>query len=237
KASGTTPITFGATGTLPGGLTLTNGVLSGTPTTAGTFTGTFTASNGTTPNASQNFSIVINTPPTFAGYAFAAPYQKPTTVSLNKLQANASDADGDAITWSIPTSSSTNGGTVALQPDSILYTPATAFSGADSFSVTLTDARGAATIGTVTVTVGLASTVADGNPVGNAPRLTVLPGGNVVLTFQGIPFQPYQIQRTTNLATVAWSILDTVTASSVGTVTFTDTSPPTGSAFYRLAVP
>ncbi|MCX6866638.1 MAG: hypothetical protein NTV46_10560, partial [Verrucomicrobia bacterium] len=53
KASGTTPITFGSTGTLPSGLTLTNGVLSGTPTTAGTFTGTFTASNGTTPNASQ----------------------------------------------------------------------------------------------------------------------------------------------------------------------------------------
>ena len=60
-ATGTAPITYSVTaGTLPGGLTLTGaGVLSGTPTTAGTFAGTVTAGNGTLPDATQAFSIVV----------------------------------------------------------------------------------------------------------------------------------------------------------------------------------
>jgi hypothetical protein len=109
------------------------------------------------------------------------------------------------------------------------------FSGADTFRVTITDARGAATIGTVTVTVGLAPTAGDGNPVGNPPKLTVLPGGNVDLKFQGIPFQSYQIQRSADLLT--WTTITTVAANNVGTVTFTDVSPPAGAGFYRLALP
>ena len=36
------------------------GVISGTPTTVGTFSGTVTATNGTAPDATQNFSIVIS---------------------------------------------------------------------------------------------------------------------------------------------------------------------------------
>ncbi|MCX6876245.1 MAG: putative Ig domain-containing protein [Verrucomicrobia bacterium] len=61
-ASGSTPITFTvSTGALPTGLTLSsNGVISGTPDATGTFTGTITAANGTLPNATQDFSIVIS---------------------------------------------------------------------------------------------------------------------------------------------------------------------------------
>jgi len=53
--------TFSATGTLPTGLTLSPaGVISGTPTVAGTFAGiTVTATNGTAPDATQNFAITI----------------------------------------------------------------------------------------------------------------------------------------------------------------------------------
>ena len=47
-------------GSLPPGLNLSAaGVISGTPTTVGTFSGTVTATNGTAPNATQNFSITI----------------------------------------------------------------------------------------------------------------------------------------------------------------------------------
>jgi hypothetical protein len=42
----------------------TAGVISGKPTTAGTFTGTITAANGTAPNATQPFSIVVSVVPT-----------------------------------------------------------------------------------------------------------------------------------------------------------------------------
>jgi hypothetical protein len=62
-ASGSPTPTFSLTsGALPGGLTLSAaGVISGTPTKAGTFTGTVTASNGVSPNATQNFSITVTT--------------------------------------------------------------------------------------------------------------------------------------------------------------------------------
>ncbi len=203
------------------------------------------AAQGTqgTPALGNNFTNMVitwtpgtaNTPPTFSGYAIGTPYQTAATIGLGKIMTNAADANGDGITCTIPSGASTAGGTVVLQASSILYTPPTVFSGADTFRVTITDARGAATIGTVTVTVGLAPTAGDGNPVGNPPKLTVLPGGNVDLKFQGIPFQSYQIQRSADLLT--WTTITTVAANNVGTVTFTDVSPPAGAGFYRLALP
>lgn len=65
-ATGTAPITFTAPG-LPTGVAISGaGVISGTPMTAGTFTGTITAANGTLPDATQNFSIVVSVvPPDF----------------------------------------------------------------------------------------------------------------------------------------------------------------------------
>lgn len=53
--------TFNETGALPNGVTLNSstGVLSGTPTIAGTFPITITASNGISPNASQNFTLTV----------------------------------------------------------------------------------------------------------------------------------------------------------------------------------
>lgn len=62
-ASGNAPITFTAPG-LPTGLTISSaGVISGNPKAAGTFTGTIAAANGTLPNATQNFSIVVGVVP------------------------------------------------------------------------------------------------------------------------------------------------------------------------------
>lgn len=62
-ANGTAPITFTAPG-LPTGLTISSaGVISGTPTAAGAFAGTITAANGTLPNATQNFSVLVSIVP------------------------------------------------------------------------------------------------------------------------------------------------------------------------------
>jgi len=65
-ASGTAPITYSVTaGALPTGLTLSSGgIISGTPAAGDvgtTYTGTVTASNGTAPSATQNFSITVTT--------------------------------------------------------------------------------------------------------------------------------------------------------------------------------
>ena len=62
-ATGSAPISYSlGSGGLPPGVLLdaASGLLSGTPTTSGTFSGTIVASNGTLPNASQAFSIVIS---------------------------------------------------------------------------------------------------------------------------------------------------------------------------------
>ena len=60
-ATGTAPITYSvSSGALPPGLQLSSsGALSGPPTAAGTYTGVVTASNGTSPAATQAFSIVV----------------------------------------------------------------------------------------------------------------------------------------------------------------------------------
>ncbi|MEQ1515317.1 MAG: putative Ig domain-containing protein, partial [Usitatibacteraceae bacterium] len=61
-ATGTpSTFTFSVVGALPSGLSLNpgSGVLSGTPTQAGTFPLTFGAANGTAPNASQPFNLIV----------------------------------------------------------------------------------------------------------------------------------------------------------------------------------
>ncbi|MEV8266961.1 ice-binding family protein [Microbacterium sp. NPDC076911] len=65
-ASGTPAPTYSASGTLPTGTTLnpTSGVISGTPTAAGTFVFAITASNGTAPDDTVEYSVAISSPAT-----------------------------------------------------------------------------------------------------------------------------------------------------------------------------
>jgi len=64
-ATGTAPIVYSrATGSLPPGLVLSSaGIISGTPTVPGTYSGTINASNGTAPEATYTFSIVVAAAP------------------------------------------------------------------------------------------------------------------------------------------------------------------------------
>src|SRR5205807_3886451 len=65
-ATGFPATTFSETGALPSGVTLSSGgVLSGTPAanTGGTYPITITASNGVSPNATQNFTLAVNQAP------------------------------------------------------------------------------------------------------------------------------------------------------------------------------
>jgi hypothetical protein len=123
---------------------------------------------------------------------------------------------------------------VALLADSIHYTPPNHFSGADTFSVVLTDEGGASTTGTVSVIVGQAPSA--GSIGSNPPVLRVLPDGKVGISFQGIPGRAYTVQRSLR-GLDDWETLATITADAAGRVAFTDESPPPGSAFYRLGLP
>jgi hypothetical protein len=205
-----------------------------TPGAAGPRSATLTLTTNTAdPEFTLNLTGTGNTPPTFAGYSVSTSYQTAATISLGKLLAEAADADGDAFSVTAAGLNSAQSGTAALHSGSILYTPPPTFSGTDTFSVTITDARGGTVNGTVTVSVG-----ADPNSGGqgtNTPQITVLPGVHIGIAFQGIPGRSYQVQRSTNLTN--WTTITTVVAASNGAVTFTDTSPPEGSAFYRLRKP
>jgi len=55
--------TYTETGALPAGITFVNGTLSGTPTSTGVFPIVILATNGVSPNASQNFTLTVPGPP------------------------------------------------------------------------------------------------------------------------------------------------------------------------------
>ncbi|MBN8459673.1 MAG: PKD domain-containing protein [Verrucomicrobia bacterium] len=169
-----------------------------------------------------------NDPPVFNGHAFTTPYGTAATVSSATLVAASSDPNGDAIVVTAAGPSSAHGGVVSVGGGNVAYTPPAGFSGADSFQITLTDARGATANGTVDVTVQPA-------PFTSPPTLTRLPGGQVGLSYQGIAGGTYEIQRSTDLT--GWTVLATVTAAGNGAVTYTDPSPPAGKAFYRISKP
>jgi hypothetical protein len=94
--------------------------------------------------------MTLNRPPVFGGDAVTTPFQTAVAMALETLLATASDADGDSLTVTTAGPGSTHGGTAVLQAEAVRYTPPDGFSGADTFSVTLTDARGASVAGTVT---------------------------------------------------------------------------------------
>jgi len=74
---------------------------------------------------------------------------------------NDTDVDGDTLTVTAETVTSTAGANVVLGTDgSFDYTPVANFNGADSFDYTVTDGNGGSDVGTVNVTV---------NPVNDAP--------------------------------------------------------------------
>lgn len=193
---------------------------------------TVTAQNGI---GTRTYTVTINnTPPRFSGYAVSTPYQKVATLSFAKILAKATDAEGDTLTLSGIGSFSARGGRLSPQATFLTYTPPTGYSGTDTFQITIRDARGATATGVVTVTVGLRPTLGDSGT--NPPILTQLSGGKIGLSFQGIPGRSYQIQRSTGTLT-NWSTLATITAGPDGGISYTDPSPPAGSAFYRLYHP
>jgi hypothetical protein len=177
-----------------------------------------------------------NALPVFSGYAFGSAKNTAATVATVKLLASASDPDGGTPVISGVVSSSAQGGSVALVPDAVRYTPPADFTGPDTFQVTIGDGQGGAVQGTVAVTVAAAPPgTGTGGQSANRMSLTVQPGGNVDLLFMGIPGQQYRIERSTDLN--VWTLVATVTATPDGTIPWTDTNPdPAGNAFYRTAV-
>ena len=177
-------------------------------------------------------TLTVNQLPVAGGDTLGARTNTAATVTDSKLLSNDSDPDGDPLTVTGVSATSTNGGTVTLSLGVVTYTPVAGYTGADRFTYILADGRGGNVNGIVSVTVTGSSGVSL-NTTGIGFDNT---GSNVLIKFVGIPTQLYFIQGSTNL--VDWLLIGSNVAGSNGRFQFTDTNAYQFSQrYYRTLIP
>ena len=104
-------------------------------------------------------SPVLNHQPAAGKDVYQTDISTPLDITVNALQLNDGDLDGDTLTIGGVYASSSSVGTVNdLGAGNYRYTPPIGFTGVDSLTYTLFDSKGAQTTGTIKVTVAPAST-------------------------------------------------------------------------------
>ena len=219
-ATGSPAPTFSVTaGSLPPGLSINSaGVISGTPNAAGTFSGTVTATNGTSPDATQNFNITIPssgaTAPQFTSpvAASASIVSVSQTVSFT---AAATDPNGGTVTftWDFGDGTNATGATVSH-----------AYSATGGFTVTATaTSSGGTASSSVAITVGNAPVITSplsASAIQNAAfsyTIAVAAAGTAPITFQAqnLPAGLSQSGNTiSGTPTVAGSVSVALTATN-----------------------
>ncbi|WP_213879329.1 Ig-like domain-containing protein [Pseudomonas sp. dw_358] len=164
-------LTYSASG-LPAGVSINpgTGLITGTlgssasaggPTSNGVYSITVTANDGLGGATSQTFALDVSNPaPTTSGASFAT--NANTAVSGALL---ATDVDGDALTFS--TTQAPAHGVLTLNGNgTFTYTPATNYSGVDSFTYQVRDADGGIASAVVTLNIGLGNAAPLTTPIG-----------------------------------------------------------------------
>lgn len=137
-----------------------NGAIFGTPpsvtyTPAANYSGadsfTFTVNDGRLDAVAATVSLTVtpvNDPPTAQNDSASTAQDAPVTVNV---LANDSDPDGDTLT--ITAVGSAANGSTAISGNAVVYTPNAGFTGADSFSYTISDGNGGIAGAQVAITV------------------------------------------------------------------------------------
>jgi CSLREA domain-containing protein len=135
-SGGIAPYIFSSTGTLPNGLSLSGGVLGGTPTTAGAFNFTVTArsfNNGC--SGSQNYQVIIAAPPsgiTLSNSSVAENIASGASVG----SFNTTDADSSTFTYALVAGTgSADNASFAISGNQLLTNAVFDFESRSSYSI------------------------------------------------------------------------------------------------------
>ncbi|MEV4640628.1 Ig-like domain-containing protein [Actinoplanes sp. NPDC049548] len=196
-----------------------------------------------TDNAPATSTVNVNTFPVAADDTVTVGDNRTSTVSV---LGNDTDPDGDPLT--VTGAGQGTNGTVALVGGVLSYTPATSFTGSDSFTYTVSDGRG----GTDPATVNLTVTTPSGTPAqttddtatavaGTPTTMDVLsndtgqglsvtgvsaPGnGTATITLGGTGVEYTGNSSFTGSDTFTYTVTDLGGNTSTGTVTVTVTAP------------
>ena len=160
-----------------------------------TVTAVFSDSNGNFNGCSGDLNpqLVVNTPPIAGAYSISTPRNTPVSFAASDLASMDTDPDADTLAVTATSASSSHGGTVTMAAGIITYTPPANYTGADSFTYTVSDSFGATGTGTVEVTVEAPSVP----PV--IHQLARQPDGSMEVRASGSPGETYLIQACGNL--------------------------------------
>ena len=173
--------------------------------------------------ADGSISITANAAPTASDMALGVATGGNNSIALAKLLLNTDDANGDPLSLSIGTPTH---GTAEIAGGNLTYTHNGNTATSDSFSFTVADPSGATATASILVTITPAT--------GSGANIIQLTGTvpNMTVHFAGMPESTYAIDRSEDLSN--WEELSTsVGTASNGFGSYTDTSAPSASAYYR----
>ncbi|MGC8743043.1 MAG: lamin tail domain-containing protein [Verrucomicrobiia bacterium] len=145
-------------------------------------------------------------------------------IPVSFLLANDQDFNGSTLTIVGVSPNSTNGGTINLQGNEVIYTPPANKSGLDEFTYTVQNGYGLQAMGVVEVTIGVTT---------NYNRISInKDNGGFRINFEGLPDYNYEVLRSTNLQT--WTVIQVIKAGSNGQIQFIDTDQSSPYLYYKI---
>jgi hypothetical protein len=179
--------------------------------------------------------LIGNRPPIAGSPRFTRMANSTLTIPISSLLTNATDPDGDILSLKTVSSPSTNGATVGMYSNSVIYTPPYPDTNApDRFYFTVTDPFGGEATGALLISVT--------NTLITPPTISaihVLSDGSIEIDLAGSPNQAYYVQAASNLSPpIIWVNIATNHADTGGALHYFDsgaTNFPT--RFYRFVTP